>query len=403
MTSAKTLNSSDVKITNKTYILKTIRMLGISSKIDVAKKTGLSAPTVSTIFNELESRHIIERCGEQVSYGGRKPILYKICPDAGYILAVEVKKKSMTAALFDFTGEIIEKKSYAYDSTDILDSIDRSIKIIIDSCRNKYNLIAIGITLSGHISKNSDYFESWTLGIERTNLVNHISEKYDYPVYYEDLIRSVAYYFKWSGCKSSDMSPKIFVDIGIGVGTSIIIQDEIFYGENGLSGELGHVIIEHENGKECYCGQKGCLETVVSEAAIIDEVKKTIENGSKTLVADMCLGNTELIDMEMIRKAYDNGDEYIKEIFYKVARTFTIALVNMIQLIDPGEVTIIDFVGIKDIVKDFIDDFYISRKKVLSESVVKIDYLNDKDVFLKGIAARILLDVYDRADKVFGR
>lgn len=395
------LNNANVKEVNRILILNTIRKQHLASRIGVSKELSLSPPTVSTIFNELQSKKIIEQYGEQKSTGGRKSILYRISGEAGYVLAVELKKNLLNAALFNFVGEIVDSQSLQYDTANILECINRNINRLICTYKDKYKIMGIGITLSGSISYKEGYIESRNLGIEKININEFYSNEYNYPVYFDDLIRAVAYYNKWIDSHKSNAGTQIFVDIGEGVGASIIIQDEIFYGQYGIAGELGHVIVDSLNGKECYCGQKGCLETKVSQGALIDEVKKGITNGAHTIITELCNNKLDRIDLKILQQAYEKGDSYITEVFNEAGRYFSVALINMIQLLDPKKVVIIDFIGIKDIIKRHIEDYCNTKTNNVSANCAVVEYLSDDQIFLKGIAAKFLLDIYDKIETKF--
>lgn len=65
------------------------------------------------------------------------------------------------------------------------------------------------------------------------------------------------------GCKHY-----IFITLGTGLGSGIIVNGKLVYGYDSLAGELGHIIV-HRNGRECGCGRKGCLEQYASATGIV--------------------------------------------------------------------------------------------------------------------------------------
>lgn len=70
------------------------------------------------------------------------------------------------------------------------------------------------------------------------------------------------------------------VTLGTGVGLGLIINGKHYDGANGLGGEFGHICIERHNGRECGCGNYGCLETYVGKEGILKTAREKIEFGS---------------------------------------------------------------------------------------------------------------------------
>jgi len=65
-----------------------------------------------------------------------------------------------------------------------------------------------------------------------------------------------------------DMKNFIEITLGTGLGSGLVVNGEVVYGHDGFAGELGHVEVR-ENGRECGCGQKGCLETYASASGLV--------------------------------------------------------------------------------------------------------------------------------------
>ena len=70
----------------------------------------------------------------------------------------------------------------------------------------------------------------------------------------------------------------IVLTLGTGVGSGIVVNGKLLYGSNGFAGELGHVIVRHENGRSCGCGRKGCLETYCSATGVARTAREILES-----------------------------------------------------------------------------------------------------------------------------
>ena len=106
--------------------------------------------------------------------------------------------------------------------------------------------------------------------------------------------------------------------IGTGVGGGVIINGKTVYGSQGIGGEWGHTIVT-DNGDECYCGKRGCVETVISGRAL--QTYYNHISGRK-------------LKFEEIYATKDN-DQYAKQTFERLITYFGKGLSNVVNIIDP--------------------------------------------------------------------
>ena len=106
--------------------------------------------------------------------------------------------------------------------------------------------------------------------------------------------------------------------MGTGVGGGVIINGKTVYGSQGIGGEWGHTIVT-DSGDECYCGKRGCVETVISGRALQNYYKNI--SGRK-------------LKFEEIYATKDN-DKYAKETFERLITYFGKGLSNVVNIIDP--------------------------------------------------------------------
>ena len=111
-------------------------------------------------------------------------------------------------------------------------------------------------------------------GWKDVDFITPLSQEFDVPVYIDDSARMMAL------CES--IVPKegrfknlIFISLGTGIGTGIIMFGRLLRGSNGMAGELGHIIVK-EGGNICGCGNRGCLEQYASVPSMISSAKESI-------------------------------------------------------------------------------------------------------------------------------
>jgi len=78
----------------------------------------------------------------------------------------------------------------------------------------------------------------------------------------------------------------VWIHVGSGVGSGIVIDGKLFFGHRGFSGEIGHCPVVYP-GSPCKCGRLGCLETVASAKAIVRAAESAVAAGEPTVLAEL--------------------------------------------------------------------------------------------------------------------
>lgn len=104
----------------------------------------------------------------------------------------------------------------------------------------------------------------------------------------------------------------IVITLGTGVGSGIVVNGQLVYGCDGFAGELGHVIVK-ENGRQCGCGRKGCLETYCSATGVARSAREFLANSDEpSLLREL---DPEKITSYDVAVAAGKGDKIANEIF----------------------------------------------------------------------------------------
>jgi predicted NBD/HSP70 family sugar kinase len=135
----------------------------------------------------------------------------------------------------------------------------------------------------------------------------------------------------------------IFVNIGYGVGIGIICNGKLYYGKSGYSGEFGHSPV-FNNEIICHCGKKGCLETETSGLALERKFRRSIENGSISILSGK--KNIEDITAEdIINAVIENEDTLSIEIIEEIGNLVGRYISLLINLFNPELVVLGGMLG----------------------------------------------------------
>ena len=125
----------------------------------------------------------------------------------------------------------------------------------------------------------------------------------------------------------------IMITLGTGVGSGIVINGQLVYGHDGFAGELGHIIVERNNGRECGCGRRGCLETYVSATGL----KRTAFELMAKMTAPSRLRSIAYDDFDasMVSAAAEQGDPVALEAFRFTGEMLGRALADVVTITSP--------------------------------------------------------------------
>jgi glucokinase len=139
-----------------------------------------------------------------------------------------------------------------------------------------------------------------------------------------------------AGRGSSDV---IYITVSTGIGAGLILDGRIYRGTGGFAGEAGHMVVKPD-GPLCGCGRHGCLETVASGTAIAREANGAIERGRVTLLTQLAKEAGGRVSAPDVFAAARQNDGVAREILGQAYHYLGIALVNLINLLNPEVIVI---------------------------------------------------------------
>jgi glucokinase-like ROK family protein len=321
-------DQSLVKKINKSIVLETIKNNFPLSRAQISEMTGLNKGTVSSLVNELIAEDLVYEVGPGQSNGGRRPVMLLFNKVAGYAIGVDLGVNYILTVLTNLRGEIVKEHMTSLNQTSfdfIFNTLKQSIQTMIDHTPpSPYGIVGIGIGIPGIIDDKGTVLFAPNLKWENIDLKNMIANEFPFPVSIDNEANSGALGEKLFGV-GKDASNLVYVSAGIGIGTGIIIDNELYKGSSGFSGEMGHLTIE-VNGKKCSCGNRGCWEMYASENALLEQAKSLSIHSDR---ADKPL------DIESLVKMADDGHAEVIHLFNTIGEYLGIGLTNIINTFNP--------------------------------------------------------------------
>ncbi len=378
-------NKSLIKDINIYLVLNEIRNNSPISRAEISKATGLAQSTITNIMSKLTSEGLINTLGDGKSTGGRKPIKLALNYGYGYSIAIKIETNQLIFSICDLEPKIVDtirvpfKKKSNYKVVEEL-LIENLTKIKVNATAEGKNIMGIGITLSGIIdnTKNS-LVNSSLLGWYDIDIKSKIEAVFNLEVVIENDVNCFTQYHNDRGI-GREMSNFLCVTVGEGIGSGIIINSELYRGFFGGAGEFGHQIL-HPEGKQCYCGQKGCLEMYSKDDILVEEINKVLS--TEYNYGDIFIEGK--VKKSVIEKA---SSKTLKELCY--------GIINLVMQLNPQEI----IVGVKpeyncfDIqsqLESYVSENWFNKKGHMNTKIRVSELLEER--FILGVASMVVEEV----------
>ena len=271
-------NAAQVPEINRQAVLRSISRRGSFTKMDVVREAHLSLPTVNDILLSLESDGYVIPAGNGESRGGRPPALFQFNPRARYAVGIEVRIPSIAVGLVDLAGRVESTVNYpfhdaaspAYVEQVLAQGVER---VLSDQGLDADRLIGIGVGVPGFVERDTGVW----LGFPRVPLIVDLpvrallARRFGVPVYMQNEINV------WALAELQKLAAPVEGDLLVitcteGLKASVVVNGRILAGDHGDFGSVGHFIVVND-GRPCFCGARGCLESYASGQALRQAVK----------------------------------------------------------------------------------------------------------------------------------
>ena len=268
---------------NRRRVIETLRDRGTASRAELARLTGLSRSTISTLVSELQEAGLVtETSGDGAGRAvgqGRPPVLLTLDRSVGAIVGIDFGHAGVLVAVADLSRQVLAERSAAMDvdhaGTKALDAAAGLVQeVLAEAGIDASRVLSVGMGVSGPVDHQADLVHrsailpSW--GDIRPGA--EMSQRLGIPVYIENDANLGALAEVTMGA-ATGVDSAIYLMIAAGIGAGIIVGGAVWHGAGGTAGELGHVLAD-ENGPICRCGNRGCLETIVAGPAIVDLLQR---------------------------------------------------------------------------------------------------------------------------------
>ena len=263
-------------------LLQLVRNAGPVSRTELARLSGLAVSTVSLRIEELIASGLVEEAGDGRSRGGRRPRLLRISSGGGVAVAADLGTQHASLSVVDMAGREI-----ACDEVPI--EFDDGPEVVLTAVADRLaemareqgaTVLGVGMGLPGPVEPVTGQVTSPSRmpGWHGMPVGDWLTKRFGVPAIVENdanLLALGEYRTRWA---QDGIRHLVAVKIGRGIGCGIIADGAVHHGANGAAGDISHVravTLDPDSARLCECGRRGCLETIASGAALLQELART--------------------------------------------------------------------------------------------------------------------------------
>lgn len=307
---------------------------------DLPKSMNLSIPTVTKVIDEMHEEGYIDEYGKLETSGGRHPILYGLNADSGYFIGVDLKWGSLNIGIINFKGDLLKLQMgipFQKENTmDCVEELCKQIELFIEHLTiQKEKIMNINISIGGRVNPELGYCHSFFNFGERP-IADILTERMNIDVSIENDSRTMLYgeYIKGAVKGAQNV---LFINVGWGLGMSMLIEGKMYKGKSGFSGEFGHNH-GYDNQKICHCGKKGCLETEISCSALYHSFFDHLKAGETSII--LAEKTIDEITLDDIFNAINREDLLAIELVEDIGEQLGLNIGKLINIFNPDKVII---------------------------------------------------------------
>jgi predicted NBD/HSP70 family sugar kinase len=317
---------------NRLLVLNCVRENRVLARAEVARRTNLSRTTVGNIIDELITEGFMREGGSQRSEpsGGRRIVPVHFNTRAGYVIGIAMGRNHFTMLLTDLVAEVISQRERPFATSrgpDVcLPELAAEVKSFIAENAVPYHaIVGIGLGMPGPIDSTltKPAAPPRMPGWDQVPVRQILSEALGIPVFLDKNGNMGALGETRYGV-GRQVHDLLYVKLGSGIGSGLIIGGQVFRGGSGSAGEIGHMTID-PNGMLCDCGNHGCLETLAGGPAILSEAQRSMP---------------DLQNMADVIQAAQAGNAHCRAALARAGDAIGIALASLINFFNPSVIVV---------------------------------------------------------------
>ena len=317
----------------------------IVSKAELLQLFELNSSTLTRLLDDLTSGNLIEECGLGQSTGGRKPILYQINAQYGYMLGLDISRTYSILGLFNMKLEPLDFVTWTMNDTMTPDRLLALLEQAVQHFQGKHSithdkLLGIGIGAVGPLERtsgtiiNPQYFHApgWT----DVPLRELIEQRLQLAAILDNGANTALLGEYWHD-RSNEIKHMLYVHVGIGLRSAMMSGGQLVHGAVDVEDAFGQMIIQTDGTRLHPTSNYGALEAYASIQAMEKEARTQVKLGRNPLNQAVL---AEQIDFQLLLKELREQNPYVEQLFEQAATYLGVGLANLINILHPEKIIV---------------------------------------------------------------
>ena len=322
-----------VKSINRIALLRLLREEDGLSRSDLAERSGLTRSTVSLLVKELiDEGWLRENEVPVTGQLGRRPTPLQLDGRRFVLVGAELTPDTIRVVATSIRGDVLEVNQAALRQIDPEGACHQLVEMISVLMRRVVGqgreVLGIGVGLPGAVEPQTGMLQfAPNIGWRNVPVGQRLSAELAsaglsaVPVHYQNEADLAAIGETEFGPRPPD-DPLVYISCGVGLGSGIVLGDNLFIGATGAGGEIGHNTL-HPQGRACECGRRGCAEAYI---------------GLRAIAADAGLGRP--LDRDALKAAIAARDAKARAAFSEAGKNLGVLLQNIWTTFDPRSIVV---------------------------------------------------------------
>ena len=326
-------------------VLDMVRAGHARTRPELGRRSGLGRTVITQRVQQLIDCGLLEEGALGPSSGGRAPRELRFRADAGHLLVAEIGATTLTVAVTDLAGTLLEQQETAADITrgpqHSLHQVEQMFTAAVTAQPAEAPPIwGIGVSVPGPV----EFATGRTIappimpGWDGYPVRERLADAFDVPVWVDNDVNLMALGELRSGLAQGERDV-VYIKIGTGIGAGLISGGRLHRGAQGCAGDVGHVAVVDNTSIVCRCGKPGCLEALAGGAALAREATAAAVTGRSPYLAELLNGHQQL-DARDVSRAAQHGDPFSVELLTRSGQLVGAMLATLVNFYNPSLVII---------------------------------------------------------------
>jgi N-acetylglucosamine repressor len=265
------IESTLLRRINERRLLEAIQRHGPSSRAMLTRVSGLTAPTVSKAVDALLKRGLVEELEPVEQALGRPGKLVRMAAESAAVLGVVIDAATCCVVAAGLDGQVTEQQTRRFDTpdsyTDLIDALEDQCRGLLASVTGKTH--GIGVSVPGLINDRLEeiVFSPNLHALDKRNPARDLEKRLGIPCQLVQETDALCLSERMYG-DARGLEDFAVLDAATGLGLSVMSGGRLLAGHSGMAGEVGHITVALD-GVRCGCGNRGCLETLATDSALL--------------------------------------------------------------------------------------------------------------------------------------